>query len=383
MQQRIARLLTVRSQDEDERQRGSMVIMIALGLIITDFLLLPLTLQANASMIGRIVLLGSVVVDLIALFLARSGRVTFGALTLLTLMLVGIFSPMIFNGTVSFSIFYLALSLLIASLTLRPWQIWLILLAIFVGITLLVTVMPISPWIDPTSRNMLFGGVIFLGIVTLISYLGASSMARALRNVRQARTQVEASAADLARSNIQLEERISERTAALQTALTEVENRAEEQARLLAENEQQRSTIREMSVPVIPVSDTTMVIPLIGTLDSERLAQLCEQALQSIERARTRYLVLDITGVVIVDSQVAQGIIMVVQSARLLGTEVILVGIRPEVAQAVVQLGLNLEGMRAFSTLHAALNGINARHSNMRAVVLPQSQPAGRIAVSE
>ncbi len=110
-------------------------------------------------------------------------------------------------------------------------------------------------------------------------------------------------------------------------------------------------------------------------------AQLCEQALQSIERAKASYLVLDITGVVIVDSQVAQGIIMVVQSARLLGTEVILVGIRPEVAQAVVQLGMNLEGMRAFSTLHAALNGIQAR-STARMVSLPQSSSMERIGAS-
>jgi rsbT co-antagonist protein RsbR len=382
MQQRIARLITVRSQDEDERRRGLMVMLIALGLIVTSFALLPLSLQSGSNM-GKIVLLGGALIQLGVFFLARSGRVTLGASLLIAEILVGIFSSLFVNLTVSFSMFYLALSLLIASLTLRPWQIWLVLLANLFGIALLVANMPTSPWADPSSRSMLVGSIVFLGIVGLTSFLGASVMAWILRDVRLARMQAESSAADLARSNVDLEKRITERTAALQTALIEVENRAEEQARLLSENEQQRSTIREMSVPVIPVSDTTMVIPLIGTLDSERLTQLCEQALQSIERARTRYLVLDITGVVIVDSQVAQGIIMVVQSARLLGTEVILVGIRPEVAQAVVQLGLNLEGMRAFSTLHAALNGINARHSNMRTVTLSQSQPAGRIAVSE
>jgi rsbT co-antagonist protein RsbR len=346
------------------------VVVIALGLIITDLLLLPLTLQANSTLTGRFVLVGSMVVNLAVLLLARSGRVMVSAITLLTLILVGIFAPMLLGGSISFSIFYLALALLIASLTLRPWQIWLVLLAILFGVGLLVSSIPRATLLEPTSRNMLVGGVIFLGIVTLISHLGASSRARALHNVRLARSQVEASAADLARSNNELEQRIAERTAALQTALTEVQTRAEEQARLLSENELQRTTIREMSVPVIPVSDTTMVIPLIGTLDSERLDQLCDQALQAIERTRTRYLVLDITGVVIVDSQVAQGIIAVVQSARLLGTEVFLVGIRPEVAQAVVQLGLNLAGMRTFSTLQAALSGINDRSTN--AAILPR-----------
>ena len=367
MRQRIAWLLTVRSPDEDERQRGLMVMVIALGLSATSLLLLPLTLQPTSSLSGRFIILGAMLVELGVFFLARYGRVTLGASTIIMVVMVATLSPILSSGTASFSVFYLALSLLIASLTLRPWQIWLVLLANLLGIALIVNILPISPLADQTSRNMLVGGVIFLGIVGLISYLGASSRARVLHNVRQARTQVEVSAADLARNNAELEQRITERTAALQTALIEVQTRAEEQARLLAENEQQRTTIREMSVPVIPVSDTTLIIPLIGTLDSQRLAQLNGQALHSIERTATRYLILDITGVVIVDSQVAQGIIAVVQSARLLGTEVLLVGIRPEVAQAVVQLGLNLVGMRTFSTLQAALSGIKDQHTNTTA----------------
>jgi rsbT co-antagonist protein RsbR len=99
----------------------------------------------------------------------------------------------------------------------------------------------------------------------------------------------------------------------------------------------QRVTIREMSVPVILVSTTTMVMPLIGTLDTARLADLQTQAIRSIERTGTRYLVLDITGVPIVDSQVAKGFLEVVQAARLLGSEAILVGIRLKVAQTRVR----------------------------------------------
>jgi rsbT co-antagonist protein RsbR len=368
MRQRIAWLLKIRSQDEDERRRGFLVMLMCLGLICASFALLPLTLPAGATNIGSIILLVAALIELGVFFLVRSGRVTLGASTLIALILIGTFIPMLTSHTVSYSLFYLALSLLIASLTLRPWQIWLVLLAILLGVALLIATMPTSPWADPNSQSMLVGSVVFLGLVGLISFLGASSTAWVLRDVRQARTQVEASAASLARNNAELETRIAERTAALQTALTEVQTRAEEQARLLSENEQQRTTIREMSVPVIPVSDTTMVIPLIGTLDGERIEQLCGQALQAIERTTARYLVLDITGVVIVDSQVAQGIIAVVQSARLLGTEVFLVGIRPEVAQAVVQLGLNLAGMRTFSTLQAALNAINHQHTGVPAL---------------
>ena len=153
-----------------------------------------------------------------------------------------------------------------------------------------------------------------------------------------------------------LERRVAERTADLQHALDEVEARACEQERLLTENRQQRETIREMSVPVLPVTDSTLVMPLVGDLDSERLRRLQDQALKAIEHSSARTLILDITGVPIVDSQIAQGLIAVVQAARLLGTEVLLVGIRPEVAQAIVALGLNLLGLRTYNDLQSALS---------------------------
>jgi rsbT co-antagonist protein RsbR len=149
---------------------------------------------------------------------------------------------------------------------------------------------------------------------------------------------------------------VADRTVDLQHALDEVEAREREQEVLLAENRQQRETIREMSVPVLPVTDSTLVMPLVGALDTERLRLLQDQALRAIERSRTRTLILDITGVPIVDSQVAQGLMVVVQAARLLGTEVLLVGIRPEVAQAIVTLGMNLPGLRTYNDLRSALS---------------------------
>ncbi len=152
-----------------------------------------------------------------------------------------------------------------------------------------------------------------------------------------------------------LEAQVAERTAALQSALAEVESRAAEQARLLGENEQQRATILEISVPVLPVSTDTLVMPLVGALDSGRLRQLHEQALRALEHSSARRLLLDITGVPVVDSQVAQGLIVTVQAGRLLGAEVMLIGIRPEVAQAIVGLGLNLSSIRTFSDLQTAL----------------------------
>ncbi len=80
-----------------------------------------------------------------------------------------------------------------------------------------------------------------------------------------------------------------------------------------------------------------------------------KQALGALERSSARRLLLDITSVRVVDSQVAQGLIAAVQAGHLLGTEVTLVGIRPEVAQAIVALGLNLQGVQTFGDLQTAL----------------------------
>jgi len=165
-----------------------------------------------------------------------------------------------------------------------------------------------------------------------------------------------------------LEQRVADRTADLQQALDEVETRAREQERLLEENRRQRETIREMSVPVLPVNDTTLVMPLVGAMDTERLRLLQDQALRAIERTRAKTLILDITGVPIVDSQVAQGLMVVVQAARLLGTEVLLVGIRPEVAQAIVTLGMNLPGLRTYNNLQSALSRLPANDTYKDAV---------------
>jgi rsbT co-antagonist protein RsbR len=126
--------------------------------------------------------------------------------------------------------------------------------------------------------------------------------------------------------------------------------------------EQQRNVIREMSMPVMPLDTATLVMPLVGALDSERIRLVQEQALQAIERSSARFLILDITAVPIVDTQVAQGLLQVVQAARLLGAEVVLVGVRPEVAQAVVGLGIQLDTMITRSSLQSGIGYVQQRN---------------------
>lgn len=122
----------------------------------------------------------------------------------------------------------------------------------------------------------------------------------------------------------------------------------------LATIEAQTLAIQGMSVPILPISATTVLMPLVGTLDSTRLALIQERALEAIQQNAMQWLILDVTGVPFIDSQVAQGLLQVVLAARLLGTRVILVGIRPEVAQAMVSLGVELSKIVTHRSLESA-----------------------------
>jgi rsbT co-antagonist protein RsbR len=173
----------------------------------------------------------------------------------------------------------------------------------------------------------------------------------------------------------EMAETIQQRTCAIEAqhehanaARIEAETARAAIAEQLATIDAQRNVIREMSVPVLPLSQSALVLPLIGALDSERLALVQEQALHAIEQLSGRFLILDITGVPIVDTAVAQGLIQIVHAARLLGSEVVLVGIRPEVAQAVVGLGIHLNDFVTRSTLQSGIAYVFGRSEGTRMV---------------
>jgi rsbT co-antagonist protein RsbR len=138
---------------------------------------------------------------------------------------------------------------------------------------------------------------------------------------------------------------------AANTARATAETARAELAEQLQTIEEQRGVIREMSVPILPLSDHALVMPLIGTLDTARLQLTLERALHAITQRATRYALLDITGVPLIDTRVGRGLLEIIKAARLLGTEVVLVGIRPEVAQTIVELGIPLEQVTVRSTL--------------------------------
>jgi rsbT co-antagonist protein RsbR len=115
--------------------------------------------------------------------------------------------------------------------------------------------------------------------------------------------------------------------------------------------EQQTAALAEMSTPLLTISDTTVVMPLVGAVDSRRVAQIMDTLLQGVSAHRAAIVILDITGVSVVDTQVADAFIRASQAVSLLGAQVVLTGIRPEVAQTLVQLGVDLRSIITRSTL--------------------------------
>ncbi|WP_456311809.1 STAS domain-containing protein [Pseudomonas shirazensis] len=113
--------------------------------------------------------------------------------------------------------------------------------------------------------------------------------------------------------------------------------------------------ISEISTPVIAVWDGIVALPIIGTLDSSRTQIVMENLLQQIVDTGSSIAILDISGVPAVDSLVAQHLIKTVSATRLMGAECIISGIRPEIAQTVVHLGIDLTGIITKATLASAL----------------------------
>ncbi|MFJ8591996.1 STAS domain-containing protein [Streptomyces sp. NPDC093598] len=117
----------------------------------------------------------------------------------------------------------------------------------------------------------------------------------------------------------------------------------------------QREQLHEVATPVIKLWESTVAVPLIGTLDSARSQVVMESLLDAIVAERARYAILDITGVPTVDSLVAQHLMKTVAAARLMGAECIVSGIRPAIAQTIVHLGIDLGTVLTRSSLEDAL----------------------------
>lgn len=130
------------------------------------------------------------------------------------------------------------------------------------------------------------------------------------------------------------------------------QERAELQAQVI---NAQQAALRELSTPLIPVSDDVVIMPLIGTVDSQRAQQVMEVLLEGVAQYQADTVILDITGVQVVDTQVANAFIRTAQAVKLIGARIMITGIQPEMAQTLIQLGIDLSGIQTHGTLQSGI----------------------------
>ena len=133
--------------------------------------------------------------------------------------------------------------------------------------------------------------------------------------------------------------------------------KAEEQRRILQDKiiQMQAAALAELSTPLIPITDRALVMPLIGAIDTRRAQNVLDTLLHGISENQAQVVILDVTGVATMDSQVADTLLKAAQAVQLLGAQVILTGIRPEVAQMLVALGIDFSNMITRSTLQSGI----------------------------
>lgn len=120
--------------------------------------------------------------------------------------------------------------------------------------------------------------------------------------------------------------------------------------------QRQAFAIQELSTPILQLWTDILALPVIGVVDSRRAAEIMDRLLSEIVARKSKYVILDITGVEVVDTKTADHFIKLIQAARLVGTQCVVTGIRPAVAQTLVELGVDLNSIMTLRDLQAGLH---------------------------
>lgn len=182
-------------------------------------------------------------------------------------------------------------------------------------------------WVDAAVGTRAVIIVLYASYFVLIALLAALATSGYQQQVEQSRQH----ALELEEARATLEQRVEERTSEMRQAMADLQRSSE--------------IIRQMSVPIMPVADGVLALPLIGSIDSQRAEMLSRRLLDAVFSHRAQAVLIDITGVPLVDTQVAAVILQATQAIRMLGAEPVLVGIRAEVAHTIVGLGVDMHSV--------------------------------------
>ncbi|HEY1014105.1 MAG TPA: STAS domain-containing protein [Herpetosiphonaceae bacterium] len=354
-------LTTVETADEEVRRRSQNLIFISLGVMCLCVLLIPSVVLSEEQNFHLLAI--GALLSLAAIWLGRHGRPGPGSLLLVGTTGASIYAAMI-QAPNAVNGYMLTLSLGIASTTLRPRQIWIVFACLVAGF--LAAAAARSDFFFQTTEGIqaVNAPIIVLLMLTLLGSLGARSTEQSLRLARAENQRAQQASQALTEANASLEATVSSRTEELASALSQQQAQAQSLQASLAAQRALNEVISELSLPILPVRDDVLVAPLVGTVDRVRARQLLDTALREVQRRRAKALVLDITGVAVVDTHIAKTLMQVARATTLLGARPILVGIRPEVAQSLIGLGVTFESLGTAATLQEGLALVDSgRHA--------------------
>lgn len=122
------------------------------------------------------------------------------------------------------------------------------------------------------------------------------------------------------------------------------------------EQEQQfHHTLSELSTPIIPVHEGILILPLVGSISSRRATEITERLLEAISENQAEIVIIDITGVPAIDTSIANDLLRTTRAANLLGSRIVLVGLSAEIAQTIVRLGVDLQGLVTLANLQSGI----------------------------
>lgn len=352
----LEKLLTINTPDEDTRRRGRNIIYIILGLfIIIIFGIVVWMVLAPFELGKSLFLLIPMVVYSFMIVIIRQGYVTAAALIIFFLLLGLTTLGVIENSAKPWGMFLFMLPLVFASVTLRPWYLWPIFLLISIGIGIATWIVNSdSQYIPLIRKDMLFVIMLF-GIFTLMLFLSSQGLERSLQQENVLRNNAEIASQKLLEVNDNLEQLVATRTADLQKALVDVQDRESHLTRTLEELSSSQDTIRDLSAPLIPILPGVLVSPMIGSFTEQRGDDFMQNILLQVRKNNIRVLILDVTGTPLIDTYVANILLHTSQAVKLLGAKTILVGIRPEVAQTLVALNIDFVAFEVFANLQEAV----------------------------
>jgi rsbT co-antagonist protein RsbR len=212
-------------------------------------------------------------------------------------------------------------------------------------------VLPFSPHVVPGGLSV----IATIGFNTVVLILSAFLVRETTGAIRRSLAETRRYAREMDSYRRQLEQRIEKRTEELNEALASAEARSEDLNQAMQELQASQQVIRELSSPVVPVLQGILVMSLVGSIDSRRAVVMTAEMLDGIERYDARIVILDITGVPVVDTQVAKILLEAAQAARLMGCQTVLTGIRPEIAQTMVELGIDVTDIVTRSELQGGM----------------------------